>query len=203
MNKKNFTVVSAVLMYVLAGLMSADLMAQTKNKSEAAAEKAALAEGKKLAAKRAALTEKSTQMLKSREWAIYVTIKPATEKSPAVIEADTLIFTDRTVLSKNLAAQGYSKNGSNYSLSVSDSGIASWETMQLNDNGQDIAFLRGDLNINSEIMQGAIIYKPSKGNEMAQAYSTIKPQETALEPAGVSTAEKTEETAKSEKKGKK
>lgn len=142
-------------------------------------------------------------MLKGREWAVYVTVEPAAGKSPAVIETDALIFTERTVLSKNLTAHGYSKNGSNYSLRIADNGIASWETMQLNENGQDIAFPRGELNINSGIMQGAIIYKPSNGKEIAQAYSTIKPQDVSLEPTAAATSEKTEETVKSKKRGKK
>lgn len=203
MNKKNFAVVLAVLAYVLVGALNVDLMAQTKKKSEVLAEKAALAEQEKLAAKRAALREKAIQVLKGREWAVYVTVEPAAGKSPAVIKTDTLIFTERTVLSKDLTAQGYSKNGSNYSLSAADNGIATWETMQLNENGQDIAFLRGELNINSGSMQGAIIYRPSKGKEIAQAYSTIKPQDVTAEPTAVSTPEKTEGTAKSKKKGKK
>lgn len=44
MNNKNFPIVLAVLAYMLAGALNVDLMAQTKNKAEVAAEKAALAE---------------------------------------------------------------------------------------------------------------------------------------------------------------
>lgn len=202
MNKKFFVSLLVLLACVLDATMSVNLMAQAKDKASAAAEKAALAEKERLEAQRAALTDKVMQMLKSREWVMYVTAQSSSGKSPEVIEADTLVFTDRTVKSQNLFVQGYAKDGSNYSLRIADNGIASWETMQLNENGQDIVFLRGELDSSSGIMQGAIIYRPSKGKEKSCPYSSIKPQETTFEPAGVSAGAKDAGTAeKSKKKG--
>lgn len=202
MNKKFFVSSLVVFACVLDATMSVNLMAQAKDKASAAAEKAALEQAERLEAQRAALMDKVIQMLKSREWVVYVIAQPASGKSPEAIEADTLVFTDRTVKSHNLFAQGYAKDGSNYSLRIADNGTASWETMQLNENGQDIVFLRGELDSASGIMQGAIIYRPSKGKEKSCPYSTIKPQETALEPIGASAGAKDAGTAeKSKKKG--
>lgn len=204
MNKKLLAVTLAVFVYALDGAMNVNLMAQTKSKAEIAAEKAALAEQERLAAKRQALTKKAAQLLNGKQWSVYVTAQPATGKSAAAIETDIFIFADYTVKSQNLSALGYAKNGSNYSLRVADNGTATWETMQLHENGQDIVFLRGELDTGSGTMQGVIIYKPSKGSEKACPYSTIKPQEAEPGPQAAPPAVVTEGTAKkSKKKGQK
>ncbi|OGX27127.1 MAG: hypothetical protein A3J51_03100 [Omnitrophica WOR_2 bacterium RIFCSPHIGHO2_02_FULL_45_21] len=199
MNRKFFTL---LLFMLIAAVWTGNLKAQ-KNKAKPAAQEAALREEERLAAKRAALMEKAQQMLKGREWAIYVTVKPAAEKNPAVIETDSLIFTDLTVLSKNLSDQGYAKNGSNYSLSAGDKGIVVWETMQRHENGQDRAFLRGELNLNSGIMGGAIVHKLGK-ETATHYYSTVSPVEVASPPViSVPAAGEPEESKKAYKKEKK
>lgn len=163
-----------------------------------AAQAPALTGEEKLAQQRAVFTEKARQALTGKEWAVYVTAKPATEKKPAVIETDTLSFTERTVLSKNLSSQGYSKGGSNYALSVADDGSgAVWETMQMRENEMDIAYLRGELDLKSGVMRGSILYKSAQGKDVSCGYSTIAPiAETAPEPA----QKKAEEGKKSKKK---
>lgn len=131
-------------------------------------------EDPKIAAKRAALMEKAKQVLLAREWIVYVMVKPATQKAPAVVETDSFVFTDRTVLSRNLSAQGYSKSGSNYSLWVADDGGITWETMQFDQDTQNIAFLRGE--VHDGAMTGAVTYKPVKGKSETHPYSTMAPK---------------------------
>lgn len=175
MNRKISTLIMCMF---ISGVFTSSANAQKKESHPAKQEKA-VSEEEALAAKRAALAEKVAQLLRGREWEVYVTVKQATEKKPAVIETDAFTFTERTVLSKNLSAQGYAKNGSNYSLSVSDDGInAVWETMQLHENEKDMAFLRGELNVNSAIMTGGITYKYSDGKSVSYSYASIKPVET-------------------------
>lgn len=196
MTKIFFTLITCIL---ITGLCAGSVRAQ-KNKPKPAAKDAALIDEEKLAAKRAALTEKTRQVLQSKEWTIYVTTKPAIEKKPAVVETDVFTFTERTVLSKNLSAQGYAKSGSNYSLNVSDDGISAvWETMQLHENEQDIVFLRGELNVKSSIMVGGIVYKPSKGKSESHPYTTVKPVEMALSESIAAVATKEAEESKKSK----
>lgn len=198
MNKKIFTLLLCVF---ISGICVSNLKAR-KHEPKPEAQDTALLEEEKLAAKRAALAEKTKQVLKSKEWMIYVTLRPATEKKPAEIETDAFLFTDRTVSSKNLSAQGYAKNGSNYSLSVADDGASAvWETMQTHENGQDIAFLRGELNLGLKVMQGAIVYKFSKGEGATHPYTTVKPaQEAAPELTAAPVPEAAKETKKQGKK---
>lgn len=200
MNKRFLTLLLCVL---LTGIYTTSTKAQKALKP--AAQEVTLTPEEKLAAKRAVFTEKAIQMLKSKEWAIYVTVKPATEKRTAVIETDTLAFTDRTVLSKNLSSQGYSKGGSNYSLSVADDGSAAvWETMQMQENEKNIAFLRGELDLTSRAMRGSIVYKSDKSIGASYGYTTIEPAAQAIsESPSVSGTPKTEETKKSKKRGEK
>ena len=186
MNKKIY----AVLLCICAGFLvlasASGLMAQ---------------EDPKLAAKRAALMQKAKQALTGREWIIYVTIKPATAKEAEVIETDALTFADRTVLSKNLSTQGYSKNGSNYSLWVADDGSFTWETMQLNEETQDIAFLKGEFR--GSVMTGVIVYKPVKGEGATYYYTSQKekPRAAAVTSTTTSTTTAaTTETKQTEKK---
>lgn len=195
MNKKLSALIFCML---ITGMCISNLKAQ-KDGPKPQTQETAQSEEEKLAAKRAALVEKTAQALKSKEWTIYVTVKPAAEKKPAVIETDALTFTDRIVMSKNLSARGYSKNGSNYSLSVSDDGISAvWETMQMHENEQDIVFLRGELNIKSEVMAGGIVYKSGKGKSESHPYATVKPVEMApLESIAAAAAGKPEESKKS------
>lgn len=177
MSKKVFTL---LLCMFISSIFLSSANAQKKESHPAKQEKKALNDEEVLAAKRAALTEKTVRILKGKEWVIYVMVKPATEKKPAVIETDTLNFTERTVLSSSLSAKGYAKNGSNYSLSVSDDGtFAVWETMQLHENEKDMAFLRGELNLKNGVMVGSVVYKYSDGRGESYAYTTIKPVEAA------------------------
>ena len=125
-------------------------------------------------AKRAAIMEKAKQTLASHQWTIYLTIKPATQRSRAVIETDVLTFGDGTVLSQNLSSQGYAKNGSNYSMFPSDDGTVVFETMQMHENEKDIAFLRGELRGN--VLVGAVVMKPQKGEQKVFPYSSVSPQ---------------------------
>lgn len=157
-------------------------------------------EDPKLAAKRVALMQKAKQVLTAREWIIYVTIKPVTAKEAEVIETDALTFTDRTVLSKNLSTQGYSKKGSNYSLWVADDGSFTWETMQLNEETQDIAFLKGEFR--GSVMTGVIVYKPVKAEGATYYYTSqkAKPQAAAVTLTTTSTITA---TTRETKKGKK
>lgn len=197
MNKK---LSALALCMLITGVCVSGLRAQ-KDVSKPQAQETAQSE-EELALKRAALVEKTVQTLKSKEWTIYVTVKPAIEKKPALIETDALTFTDRIVLSKNLSARGYSKNGSNYSLSVSDDGMSAvWETMQMHENGQDIAFLRGELNIKSDVMAGGIVFKSAKGKSESHPYTTVKPAEMApVESIAAAAAGKPEESKKSKNK---
>lgn len=186
------------LCMLVAGVRVSNVKAQ-KNKPIPEKKDAALTEEEKLAAERTAFAEKATQMLKGKEWTVYVTVKPATENKPTVIETDTFTFTERTVLSKNLSARGYARNGSNYSLSVSDDGSAAvWETMQLHENEKDIVFLRGELNINADVMAGGIVYKNSSGKSESHSYTTIEPIEAV--PAVIKQPEEPKKSKKGEKR---
>lgn len=193
MNKR---FLASVLCVLLTGIYVASTKAQKELKP--VVQEVTLTPEEKLAAKRAVFTEKAIQILMSKEWAIYVTVKPVTERKPAVIETDTLAFTGRTVLSKNLSSQGYSKGGSNYALSVADDGSqAVWETMQMHENEKDIVYLRGELDLKSAAMSGSVLYKSPQEKDRSCAYSTIAPAVKAVtEPA----PEKTEESKKSKKR---
>jgi hypothetical protein len=126
------------------------------------------------AAIRRAIELKSRQALKSQEWVIYVTpaeMVTGKKKAAPTVETDVLTFTDATLKSQNLCAQGYGE--SNFALSIGDDGTAVFETMQVNQN-EDLAFLRGELQNN--VIKGSMGMHPKKGAKRSFNFSTVKPE---------------------------
>lgn len=127
------------------------------------------------AAVQAQMAAKIKQALTAKEWTVYVVKVAATRNSSAVVETDVLTFTDRTVISKNLVAAGYSKTGSNYALRVGSDGASVWETMQMHENEKDMVFLRGELPPDCGSMIGSMTYQSPKGMGKTDNFSTYMP----------------------------
>lgn len=119
--------------------------------------------------------ENALQVLKSKEWIIYLSPEGGKGKP----ETDVITFSEEgKILSKNLIAKGY--HASNFALTVQDGGVTVWETMQSDEN-QNLAFLRGELR-GSE-MTGSIFMKSVKGIGTTYYYSTTPvPQPAQEEP---------------------
>lgn len=135
-----------------------------------------------IAEQRKAKEENARQILKSREWIIYL----APQDSKGKPETDVLTFTEEgKIISKNLIAKGY--NASNFALTLSDGGAAVWETMQSDEN-QNLAFLRGELR--GDEMTGSIVMKSVKGIGTTYSYSTMPPFSPETEEAPVKKSKK-------------
>lgn len=118
---------------------------------------------------------KAREILKKKEWIIYVT--PAAGQA-GTAEADVLTFgADNTVSSKNLSGSGF--GASNYSVTAEagGSGLVVWETMKTAANN-DVAFLRGELR--GGAMIGTIFIKLQKGQNKTYNFSTVKSGEETL-----------------------
>lgn len=135
-----------------------------------------------IANQRKAKEENVRQILKSREWIIYLVPQDSKGKP----ETDVLTFTEEgKIMSKNLIAKGY--HASNFALTLSDGGVAVWETMQSDEN-QNLAFLRGELR--GDEMTGSIVMKSVKGIGIAYSYSTMPSALPVPEEAPVKKAKK-------------
>ncbi|MEA3437055.1 MAG: hypothetical protein U9R43_11360, partial [Thermodesulfobacteriota bacterium] len=99
----------------------------------------------------------------SRSWAIYHSYKP-----------DILTFTEDTVLSDNLAEEGYSKNGSSYKVKIGAGGAYIWQAIMLHENQKDMVLLKGELK--NGIMAGVIVYQPQDGTAKISKFTTLPPE---------------------------
>lgn len=146
--------------------------------------------------KQLALEAAAREKLMNKEWGIYLSARDGSAKG---VEADSLVFTEETVNSKNLSAAGYP--ASNYGLFVSPDGVIAWETMKSSSiNKKNKAFLRGELR--GDVMTGAVFMKPEVGNANTFIYSTVNPGNAPTTTLTTTTAT-TVETSSGAKKGKK
>lgn len=110
------------------------------------------------------LEVKIKDALSSRSWVIYHhSYKP-----------DVLTFTEDTVLSDNLAEEGYSRKGSNYKVKIGPDGAYIWQAIMLHENQKDIVLLKGELK--NGIMAGVIVYQPRDGTAKIGNFTTIPPE---------------------------
>lgn len=108
------------------------------------------------------LTAKIKTALISNPWPIYVTYQQMVKGTlKSSIEEDILTFTEEAVLSKNLSAQGYSKDGSSYKVKIGADESYIWESIMLHENQKDIVLLKGELK--NGVMEGMIVYQPQDG----------------------------------------
>ena len=124
-------------------------------------------------ARRRAALARARQLLASKSWVVYLTVQEAKGRKKAVVETDVLTFTERSVSSEYLSAQGYAIGGSNYSPRIGDDGAVIWETMQVNENGKDIVSVMGKLQ--NGIMKGQIFYRFKKGTKKTCGFTSIAP----------------------------
>ena len=110
-----------------------------------------------------ALEVKIRDALSNRSWAIYHSYKP-----------DILTFTEDTVLSDNLAEEGYSKNGSSYKVKIGTDGAYIWQAIMLHENQKDMVLLKGELR--NGIMTGVIVYQPRDGTVKIGNFTTLPPE---------------------------
>jgi len=74
------------------------------------------------------------------------------------VEEDLLVFTENTVISGSLSAQGYAKGGSVYKVKLNTAGDTYiWEAIILHENQKDIVLLKGELK--NGVMTGVMIYQ--------------------------------------------
>ena len=114
-----------------------------------------------------AVDSKVHAALKAQGWTIYLHNRDGGRG----VETDTLVFTDETVDSRNLAAKGYGV--SNFGLFIQPDGAASWETMKTIPSTKDKAFLRGELR--GSVMTGTVFMKSAKGQTSTFIFSTVNP----------------------------
>lgn len=110
------------------------------------------------------------------QWTIYVISREMIKQElKSEIEADSLIFTESSVLSKNLSTQGYSKDGSGYKVKIGPAGGAyAWEAIMLHENQKDIVLLKGELK--NGVMTGVIVYQQGGGQGRTCNFTTIRPE---------------------------
>jgi hypothetical protein len=108
-------------------------------------------------------------------WTIYLSHNEVIEgKGVPLVEKDVLTFTGNTVVSENLSAQGYSKAGSSYKVSIGPGGNYTWQAVMLHENQKDIVLLKGELK--NEVMTGVIVYQPEGGLVKTVHFTTIPPE---------------------------
>lgn len=113
--------------------------------------------------------------LTSHPWILYVIYQSSINgKTASSLETDTLAFTQDTVLSHNLASQGYAKEGSGYKVKAGAIGEYVWESIQLHENQADIVLLKGELK--DGIMKGVIVYQPQGGPAKTAIFTTVRPE---------------------------
>lgn len=131
---------------------------------------------------------KAREILKGKEWIIYLHNRDGGKG----VETDSLVFTDETVNSANLAARGYPV--SNFGMFVNNDGSVSWETMKTNPENKNKAFLRGELKMNA--MTGTVFMKPVKGATSTYIFSTVNPATIAVLPETALPEKKAEKSRK-------
>ncbi|MGE5307565.1 MAG: hypothetical protein ACM3OC_00590 [Deltaproteobacteria bacterium] len=111
--------------------------------------------------------DKKRQEIENTEWQIELT--PLNGKGKK--EAETIVFS-----ASQVKLVGYGKKGfpsTNYTLSVQDSGLVIWETMQTSEKA-GITFLRGEMP-DMQTMRGILSYHPDpKTTEDYSFISTMK-----------------------------
>lgn len=112
---------------------------------------------------------KAKELLKAREWIVYVT----PEGGGPGVETDVLTFTDMQVSSQNLSAKGY--GASNYDIHFDTDGTTIWETMKTDLNTMNRVFMRGEMSRVGD-MRGAFYMRPKKGNQTGYVFSTVMAQ---------------------------
>ncbi len=119
------------------------------------------------------LTAKIKTALISKPWPIYVTYQQMVKGTvKSSVEKDLLTFTEDAVLSENLSAQGYSKDGSGYKVKIGPAGDTYiWESIMLHKNQKDIVMLKGELK--NGVMTGVIIYQPEGAPAKTCNFTTI------------------------------
>lgn len=119
------------------------------------------------------LTAKIKTALISKPWPIYVTYQQMVKGTvKSSVEEDLLTFTEDAVLSENLSAQGYSKDGSSYKVKIGPAGDTYiWESIMLHKNQKDIVMLKGELK--NGVMTGDIIYQPEGAPAKTCNFTTI------------------------------
>jgi hypothetical protein len=102
--------------------------------------------------------QRVTDLLNSKEWIVYHYPSGVSAGKKLPVLTDILTFKDGKVASKILTARGF--NESNYTLTVSDSGTAVFETMQRTEK-EDLAFWRGELR--GDNLTGLLNIQTAKG----------------------------------------
>ncbi len=110
------------------------------------------------------LEVKIKDALSNRSWTIYHhSYKP-----------DILTFTEDTVLSDNLAEEGYSKYGSSYKVKMGTDGAYIWQAIMLHENQKDMVLLKGELK--NGMMTGVIVYQTRDGTSKIGNFTTLPPE---------------------------
>jgi len=155
-----------------AGLKSGWAEEAAKKPSKAEERRKALEEAERQA-KIQNFSEQIMEKLDKDQWQIYLRLQnPPKDKKTKTLQNDLLTFSKGTVLSKFLSESGFSN--SNFTLTVREDGVAVWETMQ-RDSSDNLAFWRGELNVNGEVMYGVLGRHSSKGERQDYTFTTTKP----------------------------
>jgi hypothetical protein len=120
------------------------------------------------------LTAKIKTALTSKPWPIYVIYQQMVKGTvKSSVKEDLLTFTEEAALSKNLSAQGYSKDGSSYKVKIGADGSYIWESIMLHENQKDIVMLKGELK--NGVMKGVVVYQPQGGPSKTCNFRTNPP----------------------------
>lgn len=143
--------------------------------SEAKVKKEPTARPGMLPATSQAMIENIKSALTANPWTIYVISQNRIRgEIVSSVETDILTFTQDTVLSQNLASQGYSKGGSSYRVKMGASGVYVWESIQLHENQVDTVLLKGELK--DGLMKGVIVYQPQGKPGRTVNFTTVRPK---------------------------
>jgi hypothetical protein len=132
---KKAVIIIAVLgfLFICSGsVMAADRRAKAKEDATRTVQELA----------RKQIAQKSTDLLNSKEWVIYLVPSGVSAGKKLPVITDVLTFNGGRVASKNLISKGF--GDSNYTLTIMADGTAVWETMQRTAQ-EDLVFWRGEL----------------------------------------------------------
>lgn len=105
--------------------------------------------------------------LEGTRWA--VNLMPLGGADKAKPRQDAVLFTGKTVSSESLTKAGYP--GSNYSLTIEDGGMATWETMQTKE-GEGVVFWKGE--VNGSKLQGVLSKHPANAAPEDFSFSGVE-----------------------------
>jgi hypothetical protein len=106
-----------------------------------------------------------------------LTLTPLSGTKAGSLKEDTVVFKDNKIFSTALQKWAYPP--SNYTISVNNSGVGVWETMQTSET-HGVAFWRGELR--GEAMRGILSLNPKEGEALNYSFNAV-PVAVPEEPA--------------------